>query len=118
MDSRFYRLFVATEAPADGLNAEVCEGVVDYKMRNGKATITRSGENSKVVRLQQPKEMFHTDSLASQNVPYYNPCSLLQFGNIKRFKKQKNLRVLSFLQRLHTVRTFLQRFKMGGFSKL
>ena len=61
--------------------------------------------------------MFHTDSLASQNVPYYNPCSLLQFGNIKRLKKQKNIRVLSFLQRLHTVRTFLQRFKMGGFSK-
>ena len=58
-------------------------------MRNGKASITRSGENSKVVRLQQPKEMFHTDSLANQNVPYYNPCSLLQFGNIKRLKKQK-----------------------------
>lgn len=44
-----------TDVPADGLNTEVCEGVVDYKMRNGKASITRSGENSKVVRLQQPK---------------------------------------------------------------
>ena len=50
----------ATEAPDDGLNAKVCEGVVDYKMRNGKASITRSGENSKVVRIQQPKEPFLT----------------------------------------------------------
>ena len=77
---RFYPIFVATEALADGLNAEVCEGVVDYKMRNGKASITRSGENSKVVRLQQPKEMFHIDSLANQNVPYYDPYKVVYYS--------------------------------------
>ena len=86
-------------------------------MRNGKASITRSGENSKVVRLQQPKEMFQTDSLANQNVPYYDQYSLPQFENMKRLKKQRNIRVLLFLQKLHAVKTFLQRFKMGGFSK-
>ena len=49
-------------------------------MRNGKASITRSGENSKVVRLQQPKEMFHTDSLANQNMPYYDPYKVVYYS--------------------------------------
>lgn len=37
------------------LSAETCEGVVDYKMRNGKVKIIRSGEKSKTLRLTQQK---------------------------------------------------------------
>lgn len=35
-----------------------CEGYVDYKMRDGKVKIVRSGENSKTLRLTQSKESF------------------------------------------------------------
>merc|ERR1719192_656073 len=49
-----------TEAPPatpvdDGLSAATCAGKVDYKMRSGKAKVSRSGENSNLVRLQQAK---------------------------------------------------------------
>ena len=40
------------------MSAETCEGTVDFKMRNGKAKIIRSGEISKTLRLTQSKETF------------------------------------------------------------
>ena len=46
---------ITTPAP---LSAETCAGTVDFKMRNGKAKIIRSGEISKTVRLTQSKETF------------------------------------------------------------
>lgn len=49
--------FPTTEQPPvdDGLNAADCAGTVDYKFRSGKAKVSRSGENSNLVRLQQAK---------------------------------------------------------------
>ena len=35
-----------------------CQGYIDYKMRDGKVKIVRSGGNSKTVRLTQSKESF------------------------------------------------------------
>ena len=45
------------------MSAETCEGTVDFKMRNGKAKIVRSGEISKTVRLIQSKESFEIQFL-------------------------------------------------------
>ena len=45
------------------MSAETCEGTVDFKMRNGKAKIVRSGEISKTVRLTQSKESFEIQFL-------------------------------------------------------
>ena len=45
------------------MSAETCEGTVDFKMRNGKAKIVRSGEISKTIRLTQSKESFENQFL-------------------------------------------------------
>merc|ERR1712226_534464 len=46
-----------TEQPPvdDGLNAADCAGKVAYKFRSGKAKVSRTGENSNLVRLQNAK---------------------------------------------------------------
>merc|ERR1712003_332090 len=47
----------ATEQPPvdDGLDADNCAGKVNYKFRSGKAKVSRTGENSNLVRLQNAK---------------------------------------------------------------